>query len=66
MFVWGVLKHRILESLRFCIGNLPMYIFFILTHPYFEETGSRLCRPSMAGSVDMQAIYITLKISFIF
>ena len=27
MFVWGVLKRGIPESVRFCIGDLPMYIF---------------------------------------
>ena len=36
MFVWGVLKRGIPESVRFCIGDLPMYIFFIPTHPYFS------------------------------
>ena len=34
MFVWGLLKRGIPESVRFCIGDLPMYIFFIPTHPY--------------------------------
>ena len=33
MFVWGVLKRGIPESVWFCIGDLPMYIFFIPTHP---------------------------------
>ena len=31
---WSVLKHRVPESIRFCIGDLPMYIFLILTRPY--------------------------------
>ena len=35
MFVWGVLKRGVPESVRFCIDDLPMYIFFIPTHPYF-------------------------------
>ena len=35
MFVWGVLKHEVPKSVRVCIGDLPMYIFFIPTHPYF-------------------------------
>ena len=34
MFVWGVLKHGVLISVWFLIGDLPMYIFFISTHPY--------------------------------
>ena len=28
MFGWGVLKHGIPESVRFCIGDLLMYIFW--------------------------------------
>ena len=36
MFVWGVLKRGIPESVRFCIDDLPMYIFFIPTHPYLK------------------------------
>ena len=36
MFVWGVLKHGVLNSVQFCIGDLPMYIFFISTHPYLK------------------------------
>ena len=30
MFIWDVLKHRVPKSVRFCIGDLPMFIFFIL------------------------------------
>ena len=35
MFGWGVLKHGVLESVRFCMGDLPMYTFLIPTHPYY-------------------------------
>ena len=34
MFDWGELKHRVLESERFCIGGLPINTFFIPTQPY--------------------------------
>ena len=34
MFDWGVLKRGVPESVRFCIGDLPMYTFLIPTHPY--------------------------------
>ena len=34
MFVWGVLKLGVPNSVRFCMGDLPMYIFFIPPHPY--------------------------------
>ena len=34
MFVWGVIKHGVLESVRFYIDDLPMYTVLILTHPY--------------------------------
>ena len=34
MFDWGVLKCRVPESVRFCIGDLPIYTFLIPTHPY--------------------------------
>ena len=37
MFVWGVLKHGVPKSVRFCIGDLPMYIFFIPTHPQYLQ-----------------------------
>ena len=33
MFGLGVLKRGILESVRFCIGDLPMYRFLVPTHP---------------------------------
>ena len=36
MFVWGVLKRGVPNSVRFCIGDLLIYIFFIPTHPYFH------------------------------
>ena len=36
MFDWGVLKRGVPESVRFCIGDLPMYTFLIPTHPYLE------------------------------
>ena len=42
MFVWGVLKRGIPESVRFCIGDLPMYIFFIPTHPKWKLTRMRV------------------------
>ena len=32
MFGWGVLKHGVPESIRFCIDDLPMYTFLVLTH----------------------------------
>ena len=35
MFGWDVLKRGVPESVRFYIGDLPIYIFFILTHPYY-------------------------------
>ena len=35
MFVWGVLKRGIPESVRFCIGDLPMYIFLCRLIPTF-------------------------------
>ena len=35
MFVRGLLKRGIPESVRFWIGDLSMYIFFIPTHPYY-------------------------------
>ena len=28
MFEWGVLKREVPESVRFCIGRLPMYTSF--------------------------------------
>ena len=34
MFVWGALKRGVPNSVRFCIDDFPMYIFFIPTHPY--------------------------------
>ena len=34
MFDWGVLKGSVLESLRFCFDDLPMYSFLVLTHSY--------------------------------
>ena len=34
MFVWGELKLGVPNSVWFCIGDLPMYIFLIPTHPY--------------------------------
>ena len=34
MFDWGVLKRGVPESVRFCIGDLPMYTFLVPTHPY--------------------------------
>ena len=34
IFCLGVLKRGVLNSEWFCIGDLPMYIFFIPTHPY--------------------------------
>ena len=34
MFGWGVLTCGIPELVRFCIGDFPMYTFFIPTHPY--------------------------------
>ena len=27
MFVWGELKRRVPNSVRFCIGDIPIYIF---------------------------------------
>ena len=36
MFVWDELKRGVPESVRFCIGDLPMYIFFIPTHLYLK------------------------------
>ena len=36
MFDWGVLKRGVPESVRFCIGNLPMYTFLVPTHPYLK------------------------------
>ena len=33
MFDWGLLKHGIPESIRFCIGDRPMYTFLVPTHP---------------------------------
>ena len=32
--VWGVLKWGIPESVWFCTGDLPIYTFLALTHPY--------------------------------
>ena len=37
MFVWGVLKLQVPNLVRFCIGDLPMYIFFIPTHPWYQH-----------------------------
>ena len=37
MFVLGVLKHGIPESVRFCIGDLPMYIFLYRPIPNFYQ-----------------------------
>ena len=37
MFDWGVLKRGVPNSVRFCIGDLQMYIFFIPTHPWAVE-----------------------------
>ena len=37
MFVWGELKRGVPNSVRFCIGDLPMYIFLIPTHPYLKH-----------------------------
>ena len=34
MFDWGVLKRGVPESVRFCIGDIPMYTFLVPTHPY--------------------------------
>ena len=34
MFGWGVLKHGIPESVRFCIGDLLMYTVLRGTNPY--------------------------------
>ena len=34
MFDWGVRKRGVPESVWFCIGDLPMYIFLIPTYPY--------------------------------
>ena len=34
MFGWGVLKRGVPESVRFCIGDIPMYTFLVPTHPY--------------------------------
>ena len=33
MLVCGVLKREVPELVRFCIGDLPMYIFLIMTYP---------------------------------
>ena len=32
MFGWGVLKHGVSESILFCIDDLPMCTFLVLTH----------------------------------
>ena len=40
MFDWGVLKRGVPESVRFCIGDLPMYTFLIPTHPYYQVSTS--------------------------
>ena len=37
MFVYGLLKRRVPELVRFSIGDLPMYTFLILTHPYLPR-----------------------------
>ena len=42
MFAWGVLKFRVPELKRFCIGDFPMYTFLILnplwsTEPLIEH-----------------------------
>ena len=36
MFDWGILKRGVPKSVRFCIGDLPMFTFFIPTHPYLK------------------------------
>ena len=36
MFDWGALKFGVLESVRFCIGDIPMYTFLVPTHPYSQ------------------------------
>ena len=41
MFVWGELKRGVPNSVWFCIGDIPIYIFFIPTHPYLK-TGHTL------------------------
>ena len=33
MFGSGVLKREILELVRFCFDDLPMYAFLVPTHP---------------------------------
>ena len=38
MFDWGELKRGVPNSVRFCIGDIPMFIFFIPTHPYLIPT----------------------------
>ena len=41
MFGWDVLKREVPESVRFCIGDLPMYIFFVPTHHDYQlKTGT--------------------------
>ena len=37
MFGWGVLICEAPESVRFCIGDRPMYTFLVPTHPSFIE-----------------------------
>ena len=37
MFGWGVLKHGVPESVRFCFDDLPMYTFLVLTRPSLME-----------------------------
>ena len=62
MFVWDVLNHSVPESVRFCIGDLPVYIFFIPTHPYiilqkiqfwhiYRCLGASMNKPKLAAEV---------------
>ena len=46
MFVWGVLKRGIPESVRFCIGDLPMYIFLCRLIPKNYTVTERNCSDS--------------------
>ena len=37
MFGWGVLECGVIELVWFCIGNLPIFKFFVPTHRYSKQ-----------------------------
>ena len=59
MFVWGVLKRGIPESVRFCIGDLLMYIFLYRPIPNKEKQRTKMVKKTFDPKLRVEGQCLT-------